>query len=220
VAEEFAIDALADYDVEPDDPNRTVPNPERKALDTELATARAALAKLLQAYGAAAEKNPESERPTMRGFKIAHGKLGKELRAARDRIVELERRRADVDKRVPVSRALGDRAVVKLSTERKHLTNVLKMVAYQVESDLFGIVSKSYARADAEGRTLIQAALQSSAALAPQTGKLTVRLDALSSPHRSLAVAAVCDDLNKLAACFPGTSLALRYEVNEPRVAG
>src|ERR1035437_7994102 len=31
--EEFLLDALADYQVEPDDPTRTVPNPERRALD-------------------------------------------------------------------------------------------------------------------------------------------------------------------------------------------
>lgn len=219
-AEEFAIDALVDYDVEPSDPNRSVPNPDRKALDAELATARAELAKLLQQYGAAAAANPESERPTMRGFKIAHGKLGKKVRAARDRIVALEARRSQVDKRVPVSQVLGDRPAVKLSTERKHLTNVLKMIAYQVESDLVALVSKSYARVETEGRTLVQAALQSTAGLAPDGRTLRVRLEPQSSAHRSRAVGAICDGLNADAPCFPGTHLALRYEVSEVRTAG
>ena len=33
-------------------------------------------------------------------------------------------------------RDLNERAVVKLATERKHLTDIIKMVAYQTESDL------------------------------------------------------------------------------------
>jgi hypothetical protein len=34
--QEFLLDALADYQVEPDDPTRTVPNPERRALDKDM----------------------------------------------------------------------------------------------------------------------------------------------------------------------------------------
>src|ERR1019366_6778380 len=44
--QEFLIDALSDYEVEPDDPQRSVPNPARKAVDKELGKARARLNKL------------------------------------------------------------------------------------------------------------------------------------------------------------------------------
>src|SRR3972149_4285741 len=84
--QEFLIDALVDYQVEPDDPTRTVPNPQRRALDRQIRDARAEVTKLEQSYGAAAMDNPEDRRPTMRGFKIAHGKIGNQLRAARDRL--------------------------------------------------------------------------------------------------------------------------------------
>ena len=40
-------------------------------------------------YGAAAADNAEQRRPTMRGFKIAHGRLGKQLRTARARVARL-----------------------------------------------------------------------------------------------------------------------------------
>src|SRR5437660_5215785 len=67
-------------------PDSAIPNPERRALDKELRTARADLARLERGYGAAAADNAEQRRPTMRGFKIAHGRLGKQLRAARTRV--------------------------------------------------------------------------------------------------------------------------------------
>ena len=156
LADEFAIDALTDYQVEPDDPTRSVPNPARKTADKELRDARAALTKLEEAFGKAAVENSEGQRPTMRGFKIAHGKLGRQIRAARARVAELLVTRAGLAKRVPVGVALKGRPVVKLATERKHLTNVLKMVAYQIESDLVHQLREHYARSEDEGRTLIQ----------------------------------------------------------------
>jgi hypothetical protein len=46
-------------------------------------------------------------------------------------------------------------AVIKLATERKHLSNIVKMVAYQAESDLVALLSLHYALAADEGRTLV-----------------------------------------------------------------
>src|SRR6202043_135445 len=145
--EEFLLDALVDYRIEPEDPTRTIPNPERRALDKEVRAARADLAKLEREYGAAAADNAEQRRPTMRGFKIAHGTLGKRLRTARARVARLFEQRRDVAKRVEV-RDLSERAVVKLATERKHLSDIIKMVAYQAESDLVMLLRPHYARVD------------------------------------------------------------------------
>src|SRR5271169_2854544 len=58
--EEFLLDALVDYRIEPEDPTRSIPNPERRALDKEVRAARADLAKLEREYGAAAADNGAS----------------------------------------------------------------------------------------------------------------------------------------------------------------
>lgn len=84
--EEFMLDALVDYRIDPEDPTRTIRNPERRALDKQIRASRVDLAKIEREYGAAAADNTEQHRPTMRGFKIACGKLGKQLRAARARL--------------------------------------------------------------------------------------------------------------------------------------
>ena len=107
--EEFLLDALIDYQIEPEDPTCTIPNPERRSLDKEIQAARADLGRLEREYGAAAAANAEQRRPTMRGFKIAHGKLGKQLRTARDRVARLLEQRRDLPKRVGV-RDLNERA--------------------------------------------------------------------------------------------------------------
>jgi hypothetical protein len=214
--EEYMIDALVDYAVEPADPERTVPNPARRRLQKTLRTARDRLAELQKDYGAAALENPEERRPTMRGFKIAHGKLAQAIRVVEDRLRTLRQKYKELPARVPVRQAHPGE-VVKLSTERKHLMNIIKLVAYQAESDLLASIRPAYARADEEGRTLIQSALASAAVLRIEGQDLRVTLEALSSPHRTQAVATLCELLNKMGSVFPGTNLRLCFAVSEPR---
>jgi hypothetical protein len=212
--EEYALDALVEYATEPDDPAREVPNPKWNVLDGQLRQARAALKVLPAEYGLKALLNPERQRPTMRGFKIAHGKLGKQILAAVKRCRELELQRAAVPRRLPVGQVVAG-PVVKLATERMHLTSLLKMVAYQVESDLFRLITPHYKRAEDEGRTLIQSVLASAADIEVSATELRVLVAPLSSPHRTRVLATLCGELNATATTFPGTNLVLRCEVAE-----
>lgn len=212
--EEYALDALVEYAVVPDDPNREVPNPAWAALDAQLKQAWARVERLQSEYGLEALNNLERKHRTMRGFKVAYGQLGEKIWAAWQRVLQLEKRRAAVPRRVPVQEAI-DKPVVKLAPERKHLTNLIKMVAYQAESDLLRSVAPHYRRADDEGRTLIQAALASAADLTVTKRQLRVTLTAQSSPHRTRAIAALCQELNRRKVLFPGSSLRLNYAIQQ-----
>jgi hypothetical protein len=217
--EEFLIDALVDYQIEPEDPTRTVPNPERRALDKEIRAARADLATLERELGAAAANNAEQRRPTMRGFKIAHSRLGKQLRKARARVHRLFDQLRNVPKRVEV-RELNERAVVKLATERKHLTDIIKMVAYQAESDLLALLRPHYARVDQEGRTLLHELFATAGDIRVSDSELNITLAPLSSPHRTQAAQALCVILDQTATLFPGSRLRIRFTMCPPRRIG
>ncbi|MGA2129259.1 MAG: putative transposase [Xanthobacteraceae bacterium] len=213
--EEFLLDALVDYQIEPEDPTRIVRNPERRALDKEIRSARADVATLEREYGAAAANNTEQRRPTMRGFKIAHAKLGKQLRAARARAAQLVERRRSVPERIEV-RDISERAVVKLATERKHLTDIIKMVAYQVESDLLALLRPHYARAEQEGRTLLHELFAVAGDIQVSDTELLITLAPLSSPHRTRAAQGLCEILDQTATVFPGSRLRMRFTVRPP----
>jgi transposase len=210
--EEYALDALVDYQVEPDDPNRDVPNPARRALDKKLSEARAELNQRRSKYGVAALANPERIRRTMRGFKNAHAQISDGVWAAMRTVAALEARRARLPARVPVNQAV-DGKVVKLATERKHLTNLFKMVAYQAESDLLRLLAPHYKRAEQEGRTLVQSALNGGATIDVTADELRVTIAPLSSAHRTKVIANICEELNQRSTVFPGTRLRLRYAV-------
>ena len=87
--QECALDHLPTTAVEPADPERSVPNPVVKAKKRELSQVKAQLTTAEQAYGQQAHDNPEQQRRTVRGFKISHAALGreiKELRVTRERL--------------------------------------------------------------------------------------------------------------------------------------
>jgi len=215
--EEYALDALIDYGTEPDDPMREVPNPRWAKADAKLRAARnrvAAIARrigadvTLKELGLARQPHTQPDRDTRR-----------ELRAAIAAALKLKRRRAAIPRRIPIGqRSKGD--VIKLSTERKHLSNVLKMVAYQAESDLVRAVAPHYRRADDEGRTLVQSALASAADIRVVADKreLQVVLAPMSSPHRTRAVDALCLQLSAAGVVFPGTRLRLVYKIAAPEI--
>ena len=217
--EEFLLDALVDYRVEPEDPTRTVRNPEFRALNKKLRDARTALAQIERDYGAAAADNAEQRRPSMRGFKIAHGTLGKKLRAARERVAKLLKQRRALPPRIEI-RDLGENAVVKLATERKHLTNIIKMVAYQAESDLLALLTPHYHRAEDEGRTLLHQIFTAAGDLRVSDTELYITLAPLSSPHRTRAAQTLCEILDKTATSFPGSPLRMRFAVRPAPLIG
>lgn len=211
--EEYLIDGLVDYQVEPDDPQRSVPNPARKAVDKELRKARAELKKIQGSYGATVLEHVQGGTATLRALNAEEKKIQRELKEANDRIRKLRVQQKSLPTRIPLSQVRPDEAPVKLSTERKHLTNVLKLVAYQIESDLVNLIRPHYIRTDDEGRTLIQTALQCAATIEPSATELRVTLRPLSSAHRSQAVAALCETLNRSGTCFPGTELRMHFAV-------
>jgi len=215
----FALDALVSYSVEPADPERSVPNPERKKLSKMLSAKRAALKELEQAYGQQARANPEARRPTMRGFKIAQAKLSQQLRECEAECHELRQRLAQLPKRVPMKALLDEAEIVRFAPETKHLTDTIKMLAFRAETALLRCLTLNGVPTENDGRALVREMLLSSADILPQPQdhRLLVRLHSLANPRSNHALAKLCEALNALEIRYPGTDLALVYE--PPQVA-
>ena len=210
----FALDALVTYAVEPADPERSIPNPARKALAKALSKSRAALHELEQAYGQQARTNAEAQRPTMRGFKIAQAGLNRQITALETKCRQLQARLKALPKRVPVKAVLEEAEIVQLAPEAKHLTDALKMVAYRAETALVRCLMPHYTRTEEEGRALIREMLLTSADLLPEADehRLRVRLHSLANPRSNEALAKLCEALNALQIRYPGTDLTLVYQ--------
>jgi hypothetical protein len=211
--EHFALDAVVSRRVEPVDPMRSVPNSKRRTLEKRLASMRLQLQKLRSEYGARAFDNEESQRPTTRGFKIANGRLGAQIRDLSQRCRRLKERISALPKRVALRKA-GGQTIVSLDPETKHLTDTIKMLAYRAETALVGLLGPAYARTEEEGRALVREILRTAADVLPDEGAglLRIRLHGLANPRSNEAVQHLCEQLNELEISYPATGLRMRYE--------
>jgi len=214
--EEYAIDALVDYAAEGENPERMVPNPQRRKMEKQLAKARTELRKLEAIQGKRSQKRRHADRLSGRVGKLTRSELKTQLRQAQCRVERLLARRDRFPQQIAVKELEGD-PLVRLSRERKHLTNCIKMVAYQAESDLLALVRPHYARADQEGRTLVVSALQNPADVEvdEETKELRVMVLPLSSVHRTKAIAGMCRELDSMKVRFPGSHLRMRFSIAE-----
>jgi transposase len=215
MAEEFALDALVEYGVEEVSAEATRPNPARKRVAKQRQQAKAEVSRLRAELGAEAAANQEQQRPTMRGFKVAQADLRQQLAQAELRAQALAEQLRQLPERVPA------KGLKTLKKEKKLIVDAIKIIAYQCETALQDRLHKHYARADAEGRTLLQAAFQSSASLEVTETELKITIATQSSPHRSEALAKLCGELDADIVYYPGSSLRVRLAVagQEPLTA-
>ena len=218
--EEFALDALVDYDTEPDDATRDVPNPVWRERDANYRKAKAEFEQLCAHAGLDLMAFPDDGKQLRRMLKRGKVKRtgpvepGPAILEAAGHVMACQQARDSVPKRLPIAQVTSGE-VWELDCERKHLTTVLKMAAYRVESELHRMLEPHYARNEDEGRTLIQAAFNLQADLEPTPTELRVTLAPMSSPHRTKAIASLCQELNRTRTRYPGTNLLLRFQVEE-----
>jgi transposase len=208
----FALDALDSHAATPDDPDRKVPNPAKKAAAAQVRHAEilAAAAQAQRDASLAALRNPAPGQPVtitnqmINALDTPAEAAWQELQAAQDTAAA-----------VPARIRLGEIApdMVRLEAEVKQITHAIRMAAYNAETTLARALDGHYARAGDEAYALIREALTVSGDIIPGHGELLVRLDPLTAPRRTEALAALCDQLSQARACYPGTGLVLSYDV-------
>jgi hypothetical protein len=208
----FALDALDSYAAVPDDPGRLVPSPAKKAAAARVRRAEAATG--------AAEAGRDAGLLELRSPAPGHAalltnqqvnELNAPVRAAYDELEAAEAAAAATPARI----RLGDLApdMVRLDAETKQITHAIRMAAYNAETILARGLDGHYARSGDEAYALIREALATSGDICPGPGQLLIRLDPLTAPRRTQAMAALCEQLNQSGCTYPGTDLTLRYEI-------
>jgi Transposase protein/Helix-turn-helix domain len=208
----FALDALDSYAAAPDDPDRMVPNPDRKTAAARIRQAEAAARAAETARDAALLqlRSPAPGQAAYLSNQVINA-LAAPVEAAWRELDDADQAAATVPARVPLGTLAPD--MVRLDAETKQITHAIRMAAYNAETTLARALDGHYARAGDEAYALIREALADSGDICPGPGELLIRLDPLTAPRRTAALAALCNQLSQARACYPGTDLALRYEV-------
>src|SRR5208337_3860181 len=211
----FALDALDTYAVTAEDPDRKVPSPAKKAAAAAVKTAKKNLAAAQGARDAklTALRSPAPGQPAVVITNQMLAKLDVPVATARRKLEDAQAAARAIPAKIPLSEHNPD--MVRLDTETKLITHAIRMAAYNAETILARALDSGYARAGDEAYALIREALTTSGDIIPRPADLTIRLDPLSAPRRTRALAALCNQLNTTSTRYPGTKLTLRYEVKE-----
>ena len=210
----FALDALDTYATTAEDPARLVPNPAKKTAAAAVKTAK----KTLTAAETAREARLAALRHPAPGTATV---ITNQALTRLDAPVDAARRDLDAAtaaaKAIPAKIPLAEHnpAMVKLDTETKLITHAIRMAACNTETILARALNGRYARAGDEACALIREALHASGDITTRGNVLHIRLDPLSAPRRTRALAALCGQLNTTPATYPGTTLTLHYEAKE-----
>jgi len=206
---EFALDHLCTYAVEPADPKREIPHPERAKLKQKLSSTRSALVKLL---GQRFEMKPGV--PARVGRRqIAEAEMDRLIRDHEAQIERLKRRVVALPEHVTIDAVLDRSKIVQLERERKVLVDGIKLLAYRAESSLARLIEPFFARHEEEARKFLKSVFTATADIVPdpRARRLTVRFHGLASPRATRALGELCALVNEDATLYPGTNLRLHF---------
>ena len=112
-------------------------------------------------------------------------------------------------KDMPVEKRLN-----KLKTESKLFLNVIKMICYRAETNIFEIITPYFNKSNNEGRMLIKQLFTTPADIIPDAieNTLTIHIGSLSTPRYNEVMHELCVILNQSETIFPGTNLRLIYK--------
>lgn len=210
----FALDALANYEAEPADSQRLVPNPQKRAAKARVMTVQQRLQKVESEYAHEQIEASEATGKKRLRCQIEAQRLATEIRSLYRQRDDLKKEAAALPSHVPVKEVMEVERIVQLSPEAKHLTNTIKMVAYRAETALTRLLMPYYARNQEEGRALVCEILQTRADVLPDTttNTLLIRIHPLANARSSRCMQALCEELNKTKTLYPGTNWLLQYQ--------
>ena len=102
-----------------------------------------------------------------------------------------------------------------LTPERRRVQDAVRLASHNASSALARLLAPLQARADDEARTVLREAFRTPADVHIVGNQLHVRLESLSAPRRSQAIAALCDALTASKTRYPGTDLVLVYSMRD-----
>jgi chromosome segregation ATPase len=212
--EHFSLDRLIDYETEPIPDTILVVNPAWRKLDSQIRSKTGQRQRLTAHFGALALSEDPTE-SQIQGFQQRKGNLQEEIEAVGLEIDDLKQLRKETTHRIPVKSLPEEERFTRLSTERKHFIDTVKMIAYRAESSMASLLREHMARGGDDARALLRQVFQTEADLMPDlaANTLTVRLHHLTQAAHDQAVEKMIADLNATETVFPGTTLKLVFKL-------
>lgn len=212
MGEHFGLDQLISYSAAPAEPERLVPNPERRSLQRQIAALRQQVAVLKVSLGSAVLEKDRGR--SIKGLKIAQrGAVGR-LRSLEAQIDQLKAAEKDLPKTVTIAESGNGREV--LRGEHKAVVDRIKITAYNAEEWLLERLQRHYLHPD-DIRDLLRSFAELPGEIRTTRHGIVVTLAAPDTPAHARALQGLIADLNDHGATYPGTGLPVSYRIAHGR---
>jgi hypothetical protein len=204
--EHFDIDGLVEYGTEALPGTIQAVNPQWRAADKAVKTARLTERKLLAQLGRQPQ-DAEDGAAVQRKAECVEA-----VQAAQAELVRLRAERKALPRKVTIDSLPEDQRPTQLAPLNKILTDAVKMIAYRAETALVTILRRHLQKED-EARALVREVLVSSGDIEPDSaaGTLTVRIHRMANPAHDKAVAALLQELTEQEFRHPETGTKMVY---------
>ena len=209
----YAIDLLSEYGTEEFPGKQQVVNPIWRELDRQCRSRKSKLTHRAANY-AALELHPEMEDKKVAKWLRQKTELVEEIEYLEHDLEQLKAELKITPKHIDWHDLAQEHKFEKLKTNRKRLTDTVKMIAYRAETAMVNIVREELARED-DARALIRDLCQSEADILPdiEPGVLIIQIHHMANPRLNRAIEHLLKNLNDAAFNYPGTNLRLFYRM-------
>ena len=209
----YSLDRLAEYGVEPvPDPVQTV-NPAWRKLDSKIRSQSEKRRRQLAVF-ATLDLQPAPLDSELARYQLRKANVQEQIEQLDGELIQLRLERKSTPHYVLVKDLLESDRFSRLLTERKHLVDTIKLIAYRAETSMASLLREQLSRAD-DARALLRHIYDTEVDLIPDllNKTLTVRLHHLTQSAHDHAVRHLCDQLNATETTFPDTDLKLVYKL-------
>jgi hypothetical protein len=213
MGEHYNIDRLVEYGVEPLPETIQVINPAWRELDGQVRKAAALLTRQQAQFGGLSLPVEATLQQTDE-LVSQKAQLLQSIQARKKELEELKTKRRQTAKHVTFKELPESQRFGQLRTDKKHLVDTIKLIAYRAETALVQVVRETLRRWD-DARALVRQVFESAVDLRPdQLNKtLTVRLHRSASVVHDQTLHHLCEELTATETVYPGTDLRLIYEL-------
>ncbi len=217
MGEHYNIDRLVEYGVEPLPETLRVVNPAWRELDAQVRKQTARLTREQAQFGGLSLPAQATAEQT-EALVAQKAQLLQSVQTRQKELEELKTKRRQTAKHVTLKELPESQRFDQLRTDKKHLVDTIKLIAYRAETALVQVVRETLRRWD-DARALVRQVFESAVDLRPdQANKtLTVRLHRCATIVQDQTLQHLCEELTATETVYPGTDLRLVYElVGEP----
>ena len=211
--ENYNLDRVISYATEKVSETVKVVNPEYRKHDSAIRKSRSLLNRRKLDY-ASVILDEELTTKNVGEYQQKKTELQEEIAGLEQSIEELKTERKKTDKHIFFDQLPENDRFMRLDTQSKYFIDTIRLIAFRAESAMANILREILSKPD-ESRVLLRSLYSTEADLIPdyQSQTLTVRIHPLANHATSRAIRFLCDALNETKMTFPGTNLALVYDL-------